>query len=76
VADLRHGVHDVVCVSDASLIAAMRAVRDEIGLQVEPSAVVGLAAISADPKRYAGRNVVVLLTGRNLSPEQIQRWYD
>jgi threonine dehydratase len=75
VQDLRHGVHEVVCVPDAALPDAMRAVHEDTGLRVEPSAVVGIAAIAADPSRYAGRRVVTLLTGANLAPEQIARWY-
>jgi threonine dehydratase len=73
--DLRDTIDDVVCVDDDALVPMMRALRDELDLQAEPAAVVGLAAIDADPRRFADRRVLTVITGRNLSPAQIRAWY-
>ena len=72
-ADLRGTVHDIVAVDDAALVDAMRRVHSQVGLVVEPSGVAGLAAILADRARFAGR-VATILTGGNLSREQVIAW--
>jgi hypothetical protein len=45
------------------------------GLMCEPSAATGIAAIAADPHRYAGQRIATVLTGRNLTPAQIRTWF-
>jgi threonine dehydratase len=46
----------------------MRLVHRHLGVVVEPSGAVGVAAILDDPKRFAGRRVATILCGGNLSP--------
>jgi threonine dehydratase/peptide deformylase len=74
VADLRDVVDDVVRVSDATLIDAMRLVHAHMGLVAEPSAVAGLAAILEDRGAFAGRRVATILTGGNVTAEQLRAW--
>jgi threonine dehydratase len=73
--DLAGVVDDVVLVDDPQLLAAMRALCARTGLVAEPSAVAGLAAIAADPTRFAGARVATLLTGNNLTREQRAAWF-
>jgi threonine dehydratase len=73
--DLRPLVDDVLLVDDAQLLGAMRMLHDAEGLVCEPSAAAGLAALAAHPERYAGRRVATVLTGRNLTQQQIERWF-
>lgn len=73
--DLQDLIDDVVSVDDASLVAAMRAIHEDTGLCVEPSAATGIAAIAADPARFGGRRIASVITGRNLTPSQFAQWY-
>jgi threonine dehydratase len=75
VEDLRPLVDEVLCVDDAQLLAAMRLLHQAEDLMCEPSAAAGLAALAAQPARFAGRRVATVLTGRNLTQEQIAQWF-
>ena len=60
-----HGV-EVVTVSDADTLAAMRLLWQCLKLLVEPSSAIALAAILQQPERFAGQQVGVLLSGGNV----------
>lgn len=74
VADMHGRVDDVVLVSDAQIVQAMRLVHEHAGLVLEPSGAAGLAAVLADRERFAGRHVACVLCGGNLTPEDARRW--
>jgi threonine dehydratase len=74
VADMHGLIDDLVLVDDAALIEAMRLVHAHAGLVAEPSAVAGLAAILADPEAFARRRVATVLTGSNVTREELQAW--
>lgn len=76
VEDLRPLIDDVLLVRDPQLLAAMRMVHETEGLICEPAAVAGVAALAADRARFAGRRVATVLTGRNLTQQQIGRWFN
>ncbi|MFK2878218.1 pyridoxal-phosphate dependent enzyme [Rhodanobacter hydrolyticus] len=57
---------EVVTVSDAETIAAMRLLWSELKQVVEVSSATVLAAILKQPQRFAGRQVGVVLTGGNV----------
>ncbi len=65
-----HGV-EVLAVEDADTVAAMRCLLDELKLLVEPSSAIALAAVLANPARFAGRRVGVVLTGGNADPGRL-----
>ena len=71
--DLDGLVDRVVEVDDALLIQAMRLLHEDVGLVVEPAAAAGVAAILADPARYADRDVAIVVTGANITPEHHRR---
>lgn len=69
----RHVIDSSVLVTEEEILDAMRRVRDAKGWLIEGAAGVALAAFYKTAKRYAGKNVVVLICGGNLSPEVERR---
>lgn len=67
-AHLRACCDDVVAVSEARIFEAMRLIHHHLGVAVEASGAVGVAAILDTPERFAGRRVATILCGGNLSP--------
>ncbi len=61
----RRLVSDIVTVSEPQIASATERVRELLGIVVEPSGAVGIAAILADLERWAGRRVGVILSGGN-----------
>jgi threonine dehydratase len=59
-------VESVDTVDDAAIVEAMALIWRHLKQVVEPSAAVPLAGILAEPARYRGRRVGVLLTGGNI----------
>jgi len=70
-----HGiVDDIVDVDDATMIRAMQAAYRHAGIVLEPAGAVGIAAVLADPQRFAGSRVATVLTGGNITPQQMSEW--
>src|SRR2546421_9151884 len=67
-------VDDVTLVSDDEMRAAMRALFEDAGLVVEPAGAAGVAAIAQNAKQLAGKTVATVLTGGNLTTDQIREW--
>ncbi len=63
---LLHGNATVVTVDDAATVAAMRLLWQVLKQVVEPSSATVLAAVLAQPQRFAGRNVGLVLSGGNV----------
>lgn len=64
---LLHAAHvEVITVDDAQTIAAMRLLWHTIKQVVEPSAAIALAAVFANPARFACKRVGVILSGGNV----------
>lgn len=61
----RH-VDDVVTVSEAGIVAAMRTLWEELKVIVEPSAAVPFAAIQEGKVEVRGRRVGIILSGGNV----------
>jgi threonine dehydratase len=72
--DLLVVLDDVVLVGEESIKAGMRALHEHVGLVVEPSAALGIAAVLEDPDRFAGRRVTTILCGSNVEPADFARW--
>jgi threonine dehydratase len=68
---MRDCVDDIVLVSEDQILAAVFVIRDALGLLVEPSAAVGVAA--AMTGSFAGTRVGTILTGANLSADLLTR---
>ena len=65
----RRLVDDVLTVSEQEITEAMRTADECFGRQLEPSGVVGLAAMLVDPSRFAGRRVGIVLSGGNIDAD-------
>jgi threonine dehydratase len=74
VADLVGLVDDILLVADHALITAMQQVHRELGIVLEPSGAAGLAALHTYRKRFKGQLVAAILTGGNVTPEQMRQW--
>lgn len=74
VEDMRPIVDEMVLVDDIQMIESMRTLHRLAGQLVEPSGAAGIAAIAADPDDYTGMRVATVLTGNNLTEQQIDRW--
>jgi threonine dehydratase len=74
VQDMQGVVDDVVLVSDASILKAMKLLHEHLGLVVEPSGAVGIAAILEDQERFRNKLIATIICGGNLTPEQIKHW--
>jgi threonine dehydratase len=68
---------DFVLVSDDALRDATRTMIAKTRNLVEPAGAAALAAVLAAPERFAGRTVVVICSGGNISPAQLSAlWQD
>jgi threonine dehydratase len=71
---IRRAVDDIVSVPDVELKRAMRLVWERMKLIVEPTGVLGLAALTSGVVRAERRRVGVILSGGNVDPAQGLRW--
>lgn len=63
---LLQGAAEVIVVDDSATVAAMRLLWQVLKQTVEPSSAIALAAILAQPARFAGQRVGVVLSGGNV----------
>jgi threo-3-hydroxy-L-aspartate ammonia-lyase len=63
---IRRRVHDVLTVSDAELVVAMRLFAGRMKMVVEPTGCLGLAAVRKLAPQLAGRRVGVIVSGGNV----------
>lgn len=75
VEDLKGIVDEVLLVEDAQTIEAMRLIYTHTGLQVEPSAGVGVAAIRHNLGLFMGKRLATILCGSNVTAEQARQWF-
>jgi threonine dehydratase len=59
-------VDDILTVSDAEIVAAMRLVYERMKIVIEPSCAVPLAALLKHKERFKGQKVGVILSGGNV----------
>jgi len=76
VALMEHTVDDVMIVDDEMMVASMRTLLHDAGLVVEPAGAAGLAAIAQRKHDLAGKRVAAILTGGNLTQDQLKAWLD
>lgn len=63
-------VADVLTVTEEQIVEAMRLALDALDRRLEPSGAASLAALLADPGRFHGRRVGVVLSGGNIDPQR------
>lgn len=62
---IRQHVSDILTVSEAGIIAAMRLVWERLKLVIEPSAAVPVTALFEHPHAFEGQRVGIILSGGN-----------
>jgi len=72
---IRRAVDDMVSVEDVELKRAMRFVWERMKLIVEPTGVLGLAALMSGAVEARGERVGVIVSGGNVDPAQAVRWF-
>jgi threonine dehydratase len=73
---IRRHVDDMTTASDEELIEAMRFMWERMKLVVEPTGVLGLAALMAGRVAARGHRVGVILSGGNVDLAQAARWFE
>jgi threonine dehydratase len=68
---MREFLDHFVLVSEDALAGATRLMIEKTRNLVEPSGAAALAAVLADPGRFAGRKVTIICSGGNISPAQL-----
>ena len=71
---IRRLVSEMIAVPDLGLVEAMRLVWERMKLVVEPTGVLGLAALTSGAVKLPGMRVGVILSGGNLDPGEAARW--
>ncbi len=66
--------HDLITVSDQSILSAMNILWDRMKIVVEPTGALGLAALLSKAVDVKGRSVGVILSGGNVGLDQIQSY--
>ncbi len=72
---MRRHVGEMTTVPDAALIEAMRFVWERMKLVVEPTGVLGLAALLTGQVRAEGKRVGVILSGGNVDLARAGEWF-
>jgi threonine dehydratase len=73
-ADISGLVDDILLVEDPILITAMRSAHQELGVVLEPAGAAGLAALWTHREKFQGQLVAAILSGGNITVEQMRQW--
>ncbi len=65
---IQHGMADIIEVPDDLIIQAVRHCFRYTNLKVEPTGALTLAAMFAQPERFAGKRVCCIVSGANVDP--------
>lgn len=68
---VQNEVEDVLTVSEAEIVAAMRLVWERMKIVVEPSSAVAIAAVLKNAHRFAGQTVGIIVTGGNVDLDKL-----
>jgi threonine dehydratase len=72
--DMKGLVDDVLLVDDSTILHSMKLLHQHLGIVVEPSGAVGVAAILEQPEKFKNKNVATIICGGNLTLEQMRLW--
>lgn len=63
---IKDRVHEILTVSEENILLAMRLIWERMKVVIEPSAAVPFAAVLQHPGPFAGKSVIIILSGGNL----------
>lgn len=66
-------VHQIVCVSEASILQAMRLIWERMKIVIEPSAAVPVAALFEGSRELRAKRIGVLLSGGNVDMDGLAK---
>jgi threonine dehydratase len=72
--DMKGLVDEGLLVKEETIIEAMKLIHQHVGIMVEPSGAVGVAAMMKNKSLFSGKTVATILCGSNLTKEQINNW--
>lgn len=72
---IQANVDDIVCVSDAELIATMRFLFERMKIVVEPTGALAVAALLHGKIRNPGRRIGAIISGGNVDPTALGAWF-
>jgi threonine dehydratase len=68
-------VKEVITVSDAEIVSAMKFIWERMKIIVEPSAAVPFAAVLKKKEKFAGKRVGIIISGGNVDLEKIGKLF-
>ncbi len=74
VEDMRGLVDDAVLVTEDAIVRGMRLLHRHVGIVAEPSGAVGIAALLEQSEAFRGQRVGTIISGGNVTVEQMERW--
>jgi threonine dehydratase len=72
--DIKELLDDILLVTDADIIEAMKLVHQHVGVVLEPAGAVGIAALMKHKNLFTRQRIATILCGGNLTSEQIKAW--
>lgn len=72
---IREHVREIITVTDAEIIAAMRLVYERLKIVIEPSCPVPFAAVLKQREKFAGKTVGIILSGGNVDLEKLGSFF-
>jgi threonine dehydratase len=72
--DIKGLLDDILLVEDSQTIEAMKLAHQHVGVVLEPSGAVGIAAIMNNKALFSKQRIVTILCGGNLTTEQMKQW--
>jgi threonine dehydratase len=72
--DMKGLVDDILLVDDSTILEAMKLLHQHLGIVVEPSGAVGVAAILEQSEKFKNKSVATIICGGNLTLEQMKLW--
>jgi threonine dehydratase len=67
---LQHGLAAVIEVPEAQIAEGVRQLFALANVKAEPTGALGIGALLAEPSRFAGKHVCVVITGANVDTER------
>jgi threonine dehydratase len=68
---IRKNVDDILCVSEESIVSAMRMIWERMKIIIEPSSAVTLAAVMSNPELFKGKKTGLILSGGNVDVKKL-----
>lgn len=72
---IQENVKEIITVTEAEIIQAMRMIWEKLKIVIEPSSAVPFAALLKNKEKFAGKKVGIILTGGNVDLGKVGMWF-